>query len=136
MVTLLVLRGKWGGPGKWGVSGAPSLPPSLPPSPPPHPHTLFFRSSIVILILILFNSLAILSSPSPQTHIHLLGSGGWQYPKMAGMAWHGMVWYGMAFSSLPWGFSVADYIKYYAYFYPKLAIFTTIEILLPYLCLS
>ncbi len=35
-----------------------------------------------------------------------------------------------------WGFSVADYIKYYAYFLPKLAIFTTIEYLLPYLCLS
>ena len=28
----------------------------------------------------------------------------------------GMVWYGMLFSSLPWGFSVADNIKYYAYF--------------------
>jgi hypothetical protein len=31
---------------------------------------------------------------------------------------------------------VADYIKYYAYFWPKLAIFTTIEILLLYLFLS
>ncbi len=37
----------------------------------------------------------------------------------------------------PWGISVADYIKCYAYFFlPKLVIFTTIEILLPYLCLS
>ena len=30
-----------------------------------------------------------------------------------------------------WGFSVADYIKCYAYFKPKLAIFTTIEIYFP-----
>ncbi len=29
------------------------------------------------------------------------------------------------------GFPVADYIKYYANFQPKLAIFTTIEFLLP-----
>ena len=28
-----------------------------------------------------------------------------------------------------WGFSVADYIRYHAYFKPKLAIFATIEIL-------
>ena len=31
---------------------------------------------------------------------------------------------------------MGDYIKCYAYFQPKLAIFTTIEILLPQMCLS
>ena len=35
-----------------------------------------------------------------------------------------------------WGFSMPDYIESYACFQPKLAIFTIIEILLPYLCLS